>query len=109
MHEKSEVSERDYDFQVALFSVSSAMVGVCLTAIGLIMVAERISEYRTISDALLVFDALVFLAATLLSYLAMRSHSAQRFRRLQRAADVSMFLGLSLMLVGCVVLVFTLL
>ena len=54
------------------------------------------------SDALLVLDALVFLAATLFSYLALR------FRKFQRAADVSMFLGLSLMILGCVVLVFTL-
>lgn len=108
MRQKSEVSERDYDFQIAVFSVSAAMVGVCLTAIGLILVAERMSEYRTISDALLVFDALTFLAATLFSYLAMRSRTAQRFQSLQRAADVSMFSGLSLMIVGCVVLVFTL-
>ena len=46
MSEKPEISEREYDFQVALFSVSSALVGVCLTAIGLILVAERMSEYR---------------------------------------------------------------
>ena len=83
-------------------------MGVCLTAIGLILVAERITEYRTMSDTLLVLDALVFLAATLFSYLAMRSGSALRFRKFQRAADVSMFLGLSLMILGCVVLVFTL-
>ncbi len=108
MSEKFEVSERDYDFQIALFSVSAAMVGVCLTAIGLILVAERISEYRTIGDTLLVFDALTFLAATHFSYLAMRSQTARRFQTFQRAADVSMFLGLSLMLMGCVVLVFTL-
>ena len=109
MSEKPEISEREYDFQVALFSVSSALVGVCLTAIGLILVAERMSEYRTISDALLVFDALIFLAATLFSYLAMRSQTALRFKRFRRMADVLMFLGLLLMISGCVVLVFTLL
>ena len=52
MTEKYEVNDQEYAFQVALFTVSSAMVGVCLTAIGLILVVERTSEYRTLCDAL---------------------------------------------------------
>jgi len=58
------------DVCIYLFTVSSAMVGVCLTVIGLIRVVITLGKIDTIADDLLSADALLFLIACLLSYWA---------------------------------------
>jgi hypothetical protein len=100
--------ERAFTHQITLFSVAAAMVGVCLTAISLIMVAKNLSEFSTICDGLLVLDALTFLASTLLSFLATETRYPGRGRALHRAAILTMLAGLALMALVCVFLVFTL-
>jgi hypothetical protein len=103
----SEIDVRAFTHQITLFSVSSAMLGVCLTAISLIMVVENLSQFRTICDGLLAGDALLFVAATLLSYLAMRTHHPSVSRSCHRAADSTMLIGLIFMALVCVFLVFS--
>jgi hypothetical protein len=103
----SQVDERAFTHQIALFSVSSAMVGVCLTAIGLITLVENVSQFRTICDGLLVGDALLFVAAALLSYLAMRAPHPRLARSCHRAADSTMLIGLIFMALVCIFLVFS--
>jgi hypothetical protein len=103
----AETDARAFTHQITLFSVSSAMVGACLTAISLIMVVENLSEFRTICDGLLVGDSLLFVAATLLSYLAMRTQRPGLSRSCHRAADSTMLIGLVFMALVCVFLVFS--
>ena len=49
-------------------SISAAMVGVCLTGIGLLRVSMNLSKSGTIADDLLAFDAILFLVATLVQW-----------------------------------------
>jgi hypothetical protein len=103
----SQDAARAFTHQITLFSVSSAMVGVCLTAISLIMVVENLSQFRTICDGLLVGDSLLFVASTLLSYLAMRVGHPRFSQSFHRAADSTMLIGLIFMALVCILLVFT--
>ena len=56
------------DICIHIFTVSSAMVGVCLTVIGAIRVVITLGKADTLADDLLASDALLFLTSCLLSY-----------------------------------------
>src|SRR4029078_914333 len=78
----------DLDFYhlLTVFSVSAAMVGVCLTAIGLIKGVENLSKFTThCDDVLLVSDAAFFLAAGMCSFRALRLRFRGRWRSYMRA------------------------
>jgi len=101
----------DLDFYhlLTVFSVSAAMVGVCLTAIGLIQVVENLSEFTThCDDVLLVSDAAFFLAAGMCSFRALRLRFRGRWRSYMRAADLAIMVGMALMVLSCTVLALTL-
>src|SRR6266516_5892279 len=72
---------------IHIFTVSSAMVGVCLTVIGLIRVVVTLGKADTLADDFLAMDALLFLTSCLLSYWALRSRGLRRMHRLERIAD----------------------
>ncbi len=87
----------EQDISIHIFTVSSAMVGVCLTVIGLIRVVITLRKADTIADDLLAIDAVLFLLATLVSYWALRRRSYQRRPVLERAADILFIIALLLM------------
>ena len=60
------------DICIHLFTVSAAMVGVCLTVIGLIRVVISLRNMGTLADDLLSVDALFFLCSCLCAYWALR-------------------------------------
>lgn len=61
-------STLEEDIPIHIFTVSSAMVGVCLTVIGIIRLLITLRKTDTIADDLLSADAALFLLATLFSY-----------------------------------------
>jgi hypothetical protein len=75
------------DICIHIFTVSSAMVGVCLTVIGLIRVVITLGTADTLADDFLAGDALLFLISCLLSYWALRCRSLHRMHRLEKIAD----------------------
>jgi hypothetical protein len=77
----------EQDICIHIFTVSSAMVGVCLTVIGLIRVVITLGKADTLADDFLAADALLFLISCLLSYWALRSRGLQRMHRLEKIAD----------------------
>jgi hypothetical protein len=84
MNDQAKLEE---DICIHIFTVSSAMVGVCLTVIGLIRVVITLGKADTIADNLLAVDAMLFLVSCLLSYAALRSRGPRRMHRMERAAD----------------------
>jgi hypothetical protein len=92
-----------------VFAASTGMVGVCLTAIGLILVVEHLSSVRTMSRVVLGVTSFVFLVTALLSFFAMKAHVRGQRSPMEAAADVTMLLGLLGSVLACVTLVFTLL
>jgi len=92
--------ERLHSHRLTLFSVSSGMVGVCLTAIGLIGVLKSLQRTESFIDELLTFDALVFLSATAVYFALLRRRRVFR-HRLDHLADAMFFLALALLLTAC--------
>jgi hypothetical protein len=91
----------EHAISIHIFTVSSAMVGVCLTVIGLIRVVITLRHADTIADDLLAADAVLFLLATLASYWALRRRSYRRRPLLERAADALFIVALLMMVAIC--------
>jgi hypothetical protein len=99
---ESRGSERlEQDICIHIFSVSAAMVGVCLTVVGLIRVIITLRKADTAADDLLAADAFLFLIACVSSYWALRTRQRSRMYRVERFADVVFLLALLLMVVVC--------
>src|SRR4051812_50201760 len=91
----------EQDISIHIFTVSSAMVGVCLTVIGLIRVVITLGKADTVADDLLAIDAFLFLTASLLSYSALRSRTTNRMKHYERLADWIFILAMTLMVAVC--------
>jgi len=97
----------EQDICIHIFTVSSAMVGVCLTVIGLIRVVITLGRADTLADDLLAGDALLFLISCLLSYWALRSRSLCRMHRLEKIADGIFILAMIGMVIICALITYT--
>src|SRR5947208_16664388 len=97
----------EQDICIHIFTVSSAMVGVCLTVIGLIRVVITLGRADTLADDLLAGDALLFLISCLLSYWALRSRSVHRMHRLERIADGIFIFAMIGMVIICALITYT--
>jgi hypothetical protein len=97
----------EHDICIHIFTVSSAMVGVCLTVIGLIRVVITLGRVDTLADDLLAGDALLFLISCLLSYWALRSRGLRRMHRLEKIADVIFIVAMIGMVIICAVITYS--
>jgi hypothetical protein len=95
------------DICIHIFTASSAMVGICLTVIGLIRVVITLGRADTIADDLLAGDALLFLISCLLSYWALRSRGLRRMHGLERIADAIFIAAMIGMVVVCAVITYS--
>ncbi|NIJ35913.1 hypothetical protein FHR22_000562 [Sphingopyxis panaciterrae] len=86
--------------------IAAAMVGVCLTGIGILQVSVSLARQTTLADDLLAIDALLFLTAMLSSYFALRLDSARRLHRLEQLADTSFIGAMLLMTCACFVITY---
>jgi Kef-type K+ transport system membrane component KefB len=96
----------EQDICIHIFTVSSAMVGVCLTVIGLIRVVITFGRADTLADDFLATDALLFLISCLLSYWALRSRSLRRMHRLEKVADGIFILAMIGMVIICALITY---
>src|SRR6266480_4586104 len=97
----------EHDICIHIFTVSSAMVGVCLTVIGLIRVVITLGRADTLADDLLAGDALLFLISCMLSYWALRSRGLRRMHRLEKIADGIFIVAMIGMVVVCALITYT--
>ncbi len=100
-------SNLEQDICIHIFTVSSAMVGVCLTVIGLIRVVITLGNADTLADDLLAGDALLFLVSCLLSYWALRSRTLRRMHRLEKIADAIFIIAMIGMAVVCALVTYS--
>lgn len=105
--EPSANSHLEQDICIHIFTVSSAMVGVCLTVIGLIRVVITLGSADTLADDFLAADALLFLVSCLLSYWALRSRGLRRMHRLEKIADGIFIIAMIGMVVVCALITYT--
>ncbi|PYJ12386.1 MAG: hypothetical protein DME93_07700 [Verrucomicrobia bacterium] len=97
----------EHDICIHIFTVSSAMVGVCLTVIGLIRVVITLGNADTLADDFLAADALLFLVSCLLSYWALRSRSLRRMHRLEKIADGIFIIAMIGMVIICALITYS--
>jgi hypothetical protein len=101
MAENDQEKHLEEDICIHIFTVSAAMVGVCLTVIGLIRVVITLGKADTIADDLLAGDAFLFLISCLVSYSALRTRSVRRMHRRERIADAIFIFAMILMAIVC--------
>ena len=89
------------DICIHIFTVSAAMVGVCLTVIGILRIVITVQKGNTLADDLLAMDAVLFLISCILSYWALRTRSIHRMHRVERIADTIFLLALLFMVGIC--------
>jgi hypothetical protein len=97
----------EQDISIHIFTVSSAMVGVCLTVIGLIRVVITLGRANTLADDFLAADALLFLVSCLLSYWALRCRSVRRMHRLEKVADAIFIAAMIGMVIICALITYS--
>ena len=97
----------EHDICIHIFTVASAMVGVCLTVIGLIRVVITLGKADTLADDALAIDALLFLTASLLSYWALRSRGVRRMHRIERVADAIFIIAMIGMVAICALITYS--
>jgi len=78
----------DEDIIIHIFTVSAAMVGVCMTVIGLLRLVITLRKIDTFADDLVAGDAFLFLVSCLLSYWALRTRHVARKHRVERVSDI---------------------
>jgi hypothetical protein len=94
------------ELTVHVFTVASAMVGVCLTGIGLFRAFNAGASGGGISDDLLAVDATLFALVSILAFFSLRTRSPRARRRLRAIADPLFLVALTLMVVVCVILTY---
>ena len=97
----------EQDLCIHIFTVSSAMVGVCLTVIGLIRVVITLGNADTLADDFLAADSVLFLVSCLLSYWALRSRSLRRMHRLEKIADGIFIIAMIRMVIICALITYS--
>jgi hypothetical protein len=108
MHSQPPRTQLEDDLCIHLFSVSSAMVGVCLTVIGLLRVVISMGpRTSTVADDILALDSVLFLITSLAAYWALRTRRTRRMHRLERFADWTFVVAMVLMAVACGVITYS--
>lgn len=100
--------EEEHAHMLTVLSVSAAMVGVCLTAIGLIQVMEHLQTMETLCDEILAVDALLFLGSCFMSYWALHHRFRSQYRLLRFFVDTLLILGITLMVFICGMIAYSL-
>lgn len=89
-----------------ILPTSATMVGVCMTVISIIKLANLGRQFSVIIDKLLAADTVLFLFSSVFSYISIRAEKGSE--RLEKMADVVFLVGLSFMVVSSIILAFEL-
>lgn len=103
------VDERLTTHLLTILSVSAGMVGVCLTAIGLLGIVKSINRLESLCDDLLAFVSLLFLLAATLSFVGLRTPLRKRAATIALVVDWVFCSALALTSVACALLVWVVL
>ena len=89
-----------------VFTVSAGMVGVCLTAIGILRLVATQTKIQTLGDDLLAINAILFVLICNLAFWSFKTKVPQRRRRLRVLVDTLFLLALSSMAGICAVIAY---
>ncbi len=89
-----------------VFSISAAMVGVCLTAIGILRLIATQTKVQTLGDDLLAMDAVLFVTCCFLSFWSFKTRVSTLRQRLRLLVDVLFMTALALMVGICAIIAY---
>ena len=106
MENPHDLEAREHDLTMHVFTVSAGMVGVCLTAIGLLRLIAAQSNVQTIGDDLLAVDALLFVVCAFLAFWSFKTKEPRIRRRLRLVVDTLFLAALAGMGAICAVIAY---
>ena len=108
MIEEFSREQREHELTMHVFSISAAMVGVCLTAIGILRLIATQTKAQTLGDDFLAADAVLFVCCCLLSFWSFKTKQSMRRQRLRFAVDVLFMVALVVMVCVCAIIAYAL-
>lgn len=105
----TDTEQNEQQLALNVFAVSAALVGVCLTSIGILRLLSAQASTRTICDDLLAVDAVVFVLACGFAFASFRVREGGVRRRLRLLMDVFFLTGLAGMTAICALVAYTIL
>ena len=106
MSEEPSKEHREHDLTMHVFVISAGLVGVCLTAIGLLRIFTSHTRVNTIADELVAADAVLFMVCCSLSFWSFKTEEPIRRRTLRRVIDVLFMTALAFMVVVCTLIAY---
>lgn len=106
MQQPTHLENREHDLTMHVVAVSAAMVGVCLTAIGLLRLVASQTKVQTLGDDLLAVDALLFVVCAFLAFWSFKTKLPVLRRRLRLLVDIVFLLALAAMGAICAVIAY---
>ena len=106
MTDRPSLEEREHDLTMHVFAISSAMVGVCLTAIGILRIVSSQTRMETLGDELLAADAVVFMVSSFLSFWSFKTKVPRIRHVLRLIIDGAFILGLMAMVIICSIIAY---
>ncbi len=100
--------QREHDLTLHVFSISAALVGVCLTAIGILQLVAAQTKVQTLGDDFLAADAVLFVTCCFLSFWSFKTNQARRRQRLRLLVDVLFMVALVVMVGICAIIAYAL-
>lgn len=100
--------QQEHELTLALYSqmfaVAGAMVGVCLTVIGVLRLIIEVKGYRTMADDLVAVDGILFLLACVSSFFMLKVRDHGHRHKFRVLTDVVFLTGMILMMGICVLI-----
>ena len=89
-----------------VFSISAAMVGVCLTAIGILRLVAIQTNVETLGDEFLAADAVLFVFSCFLSFWSFKTRRTKLRQRLRSLVDILFMFSLAVMVGICAIIAY---
>ena len=100
--------QREYELTLHVFSISAALIGVCLAAIGILRLVATQTKAQTLGDDFLAADAVLFVFCCFLSFWSFKTKQAWLRQRLRLLVDVLFMFALVVMVCICAIIVYAL-
>jgi hypothetical protein len=97
---------REDEFMMHVFAISAGMVGVCLTAIGILRLVASQAGVQTLGDDLLAVDSVLFVVCCFLSFWSFKSVDKEFRQHLRLVVDTILLVALVIMACVCCVIAY---
>ena len=106
MSEEISHEQREHDLTMHVFAISAAMVGICLTAVGILQLVAAEAKVQTLGDEFLAADAVLFVFVCFLSFWSFKTAHAVRRRWLRVLVDSLFMFALVAMVFVCSIIAY---